>query len=238
MSSGSGQGPGRVFSPYGDLIVIVVATMISRMIGTPVFSDRMEFSAITGGRMPRKLESRRSQMLRGPQYLQLWEIGPIARNVAREQRQPFDCGVRSDVKVRKWSCPLAATAAMSQETLASQEPGLPGQRFSFVRGAGQSSIQGLDSTKTDGYLGVDNRIDNQGRTVGALCECTSRPISPSQVVGGYVQQNVAVDEDAAAVAHAGCQVAQSRRDRKSTRLNSSHEWISYAVFCLKKKKKH
>src|SRR5207247_8578641 len=27
-----------------------------------------------------------------------------------------------------------------------------------------------------------------------------------------------------------------RRDRKSTRLNSSHEWISYAVFCLKKNK--
>src|SRR5438105_14501907 len=29
----------------------------------------------------------------------------------------------------------------------------------------------------------------------------------------------------------------SKPDRKSTRLNSSHEWISYAVFCLKKKKK-
>src|SRR5438105_12561830 len=28
-----------------------------------------------------------------------------------------------------------------------------------------------------------------------------------------------------------------RSDRKSTRLNSSHEWISYAVFCLKKKNK-
>src|SRR5207247_8555857 len=27
-------------------------------------------------------------------------------------------------------------------------------------------------------------------------------------------------------------------DRKSTRLNSSHEWISYAVFCLKKKNTH
>src|SRR5207247_10393629 len=26
-------------------------------------------------------------------------------------------------------------------------------------------------------------------------------------------------------------------DRKSTRLNSSHEWISYAVFCLKKKRR-
>src|SRR5438105_12080573 len=30
-------------------------------------------------------------------------------------------------------------------------------------------------------------------------------------------------------------VAQADGDRKSTRLNSSHEWISYAVFCLKKK---
>src|SRR3712207_7913228 len=30
----------------------------------------------------------------------------------------------------------------------------------------------------------------------------------------------------------------SHRDRKSTRLNSSHANISYAVFCLKKKKKN
>src|SRR5204863_2582254 len=32
-------------------------------------------------------------------------------------------------------------------------------------------------------------------------------------------------------------VADVRRDRKSTRLNSSHVEISYAVFCLKKKKR-
>src|SRR2546430_4186195 len=30
--------------------------------------------------------------------------------------------------------------------------------------------------------------------------------------------------------------AQAQQDRKSTRLNSSHSQISYAVFCLKKKK--
>src|SRR2546422_8141034 len=30
---------------------------------------------------------------------------------------------------------------------------------------------------------------------------------------------------------------RSRRDRKSTRLNSSHGYVSYAVFCLKKKKR-
>src|SRR5574341_153148 len=33
-------------------------------------------------------------------------------------------------------------------------------------------------------------------------------------------------------------LCRSERDRKSTRLNSSHQLISYAVFCLKKKKKH
>src|SRR2546422_2561323 len=32
--------------------------------------------------------------------------------------------------------------------------------------------------------------------------------------------------------------AQIMKDRKSTRLNSSHGYISYAVFCLKKKKKN
>src|SRR2546428_3443114 len=40
-------------------------------------------------------------------------------------------------------------------------------------------------------------------------------------------------------AETGLSVANARRstvDRKSTRLNSSHDQISYAVFCLKKKK--
>src|SRR2546422_1658525 len=32
-------------------------------------------------------------------------------------------------------------------------------------------------------------------------------------------------------------LVHGRQDRKSTRLNSSHGYISYAVFCLKKKKK-
>src|SRR5437868_11896578 len=35
----------------------------------------------------------------------------------------------------------------------------------------------------------------------------------------------------------GCLFAALERDRKSTRLNSSHVSISYAVFCLKKKNK-
>src|SRR5258708_27434914 len=40
------------------------------------------------------------------------------------------------------------------------------------------------------------------------------------------------------LSHRACRNAQTsaRIDRKSTRLNSSHQIISYAVFCLKKKK--
>src|SRR2546427_7334648 len=37
--------------------------------------------------------------------------------------------------------------------------------------------------------------------------------------------------------HAVDQRVQQEGDRKSTRLNSSHSQISYAVFCLKKKKR-
>src|SRR2546426_4866886 len=39
-----------------------------------------------------------------------------------------------------------------------------------------------------------------------------------------------------AAAHGGDAAVLDQQDRKSTRLNSSHLVISYAVFCLKKKK--
>src|SRR5438034_7778053 len=52
------------------------------------------------------------------------------------------------------------------------------------------------------------------------------------LVGLVADVPLAADPD-----HIGTQL-QCRRDRKSTRLNSSHTVISYAVFCLKKKKKN
>src|SRR2546422_2099035 len=45
-------------------------------------------------------------------------------------------------------------------------------------------------------------------------------------------------EQAAAKDHRRRAQRPRRRDRKSTRLNSSHGYISYAVFCLKKKNIH
>src|SRR2546422_2340437 len=45
-----------------------------------------------------------------------------------------------------------------------------------------------------------------------------------------------LSEEGAAVREPGARGRDQPRDRKSTRLNSSHGYISYAVFCLKKKK--
>src|SRR5437899_5226421 len=55
----------------------------------------------------------------------------------------------------------------------------------------------------------------------SMCRVVVAPCSPFSVTPELMR-------DSASLAH---------QDRKSTRLNSSHLGISYAVFCLKKKKK-
>src|SRR5256885_12949489 len=57
-------------------------------------------------------------------------------------------------------------------------------------------------------------------------------IDPAGVHIGLAGRDVTVD------AHGARLHAQRLADRKSTRLNSSHLVISYAVFCLKKKNQH
>src|SRR5689334_23850116 len=53
----------------------------------------------------------------------------------------------------------------------------------------------------------------------------------------FVGRNSQSASDSQTSATAPGQSGTTSRDRKSTRLNSSHSSISYAVFCLKKKKK-
>src|SRR5207248_10579490 len=57
---------------------------------------------------------------------------------------------------------------------------------------------------------------------------------PGEVMGLVQHVNADLQEDQGS---AGAQRGGGPQDRKSTRLNSSHRTISYAVFCLKKKKK-
>src|SRR5437870_12646041 len=56
------------------------------------------------------------------------------------------------------------------------------------------------------------------------------------IFGSHGWPEIVADGLAARVEHDEVAVDADRRDRKSTRLNSSHVAISYAVFCLKKKK--
>src|SRR5439155_2074457 len=58
----------------------------------------------------------------------------------------------------------------------------------------------------------------------------------ASLAGWYELRRVAED-DSVEIAYFGIVAGEFGRDRKSTRLNSSHVAISYAVFCLKKKKK-
>src|SRR5437879_10356119 len=74
-----------------------------------------------------------------------------------------------------------------------------------------------------------------GAAHAAVKDAQSRPIT----AGGFVQGAPAVFRDISHAAgidkfHHKSGTAE-KRDRKSTRLNSSHRCISYAVFCLKKK---
>src|SRR2546427_6477499 len=62
-----------------------------------------------------------------------------------------------------------------------------------------------------------------GISIGEISMGQEVGVTPLQLVTAY-----------SAVANGG--VLYQPRDRKSTRLNSSHSQISYAVFCLKKKK--
>src|SRR5256885_8645114 len=55
-----------------------------------------------------------------------------------------------------------------------------------------------------------------------------RPVVPQRVDGEEIEPSVSLPTEN----------PTRPADRKSTRLNSSHLVISYAVFCLKKKKRH
>src|SRR2546422_3065661 len=67
----------------------------------------------------------------------------------------------------------------------------------------------------------------------AGAEQSSNRANEQSFVFGNIEPGVVLGE----VCKTATIVCDARRDRKSTRLNSSHGYISYAVFCLKKKKR-
>ena len=126
----------------------------------------------------------------GSEDLGSWKIAAIARGIAREQGKMSDGGVCADVEIRQGRCPRASATPVQQEALPGQENGFPGQGFARIQSSGQGGIQRFDGGVADRDLGVNNRIDDQCRSLGALCESPARPIAPVRIVRGDVKQDL------------------------------------------------
>src|SRR5207248_11747852 len=74
------------------------------------------------------------------------------------------------------------------------------------------------------------------REVEAVALADARPVRDARAAERIRADTHARGADGLHVDHRGQVVDVRAQDRKSTRLNSSHRTISYAVFCLKKKK--
>src|SRR5256884_3580017 len=84
------------------------------------------------------------------------------------------------------------------------------------------------STMCPSYMATkDEEHSTRGRA-NALRAVLSGKLAPSEFTGQRLHEVMDLCLECK-----GC-----KADRKSTRLNSSHGYISYAVFCLKKKKTH
>src|SRR2546429_4627867 len=77
------------------------------------------------------------------------------------------------------------------------------------------------------YTTLFRSLESPGPRVGAAAD--AQPVAADPLARGR-DEGASVDEAAARRERLA-----KRLDRKSTRLNSSHGYISYAVFCLKKK---
>src|SRR5207245_5404582 len=83
--------------------------------------------------------------------------------------------------------------------------------------------------------------ENGAIAADARSEQLHRRHAPDKVNRGGLVRGASASQRGSAACYRACDEAARRndcalgRDRKSTRLNSSHGSISYAVFCLKKK---
>src|SRR5207247_7243708 len=81
-------------------------------------------------------------------------------------------------------------------------------------------------TAAFGEIGLTGRLRPATQSERRLEECAKLGLAEAVVPAGTDARGTLTVLESETL-------RQAARDRKSTRLNSSHEWISYAVFCLK-----
>src|SRR5204863_4902457 len=105
--------------------------------------------------------------------------------------------------------------------------------FSFYCYGDPSDLHSFPTRRSSDLLRV--RIDVTAPAAPEISSPT-HPAAPRRMRGRDVTFEWTEPKDVSGIKHYSYQLSR-RRDRKSTRLNSSHVEISYAVFCLKKKNK-
>src|SRR5438034_2729859 len=121
------------------------------------------------------------------------------------------------------------------------------EKESFEMERGKQMVDPCQPLRHPGIVGIF-RFESEPRETSGCCRKKPSVISAQAKiccnlretyisVGDQPQANIVADESGLRGAKDGLdKLVVKVRDRKSTRLNSSHTVISYAVFCLKKKK--
>lgn len=137
-------------------------------------------------RLRSSLSSRRSK------DLDCREISAIARYVSREKRETFYGGVRTDIEIGQRRVPQPSFPPVLEEALARQKTSRPWKRLTPIQSGRKSGIQGLYRGVANGHFGIDDRIEDQRDVFSAFRQRVFRPIAPIRIVGGDIEQDVAV----------------------------------------------
>src|SRR2546422_3517334 len=113
-----------------------------------------------------------------------------------------------------------------QEILGASEVARLDPVFEPVRGKIAGAIRDLGDSSGDAHVFVEQVARVCREKLGVTIRLDTR-VTELRASGDRIDAVVTSD---------GALTADTYVDRKSTRLNSSHGYISYAVFCLKKKK--
>src|SRR5690606_39642796 len=129
------------------------------------------------------------------------------------------------VAMRAVAC---AQPPVSSESAVRDEPNLRAEWLQVLHDNDIDLVlMGHDHTYARGYVNTD-ATETPGITTGPVYVVSN---------SGAKHYDLESDEKNVWTNNGATQVLRGAGDRKSTRLNSSHVKISYAVFCLKKKKK-